>query len=105
MSHPLNLLIRRLESSARRSMSESRRRRPAGLDHSAETIAAMIGTLERHLSGVRSFVDDFDATLANGAFADPADMVAIDLADAETRLRALADEIERRRTALIAPTE
>ncbi len=105
MSHPLNLLIRRLETSARRSVSERRRRRPTGIDRSAEMVAAMLGTLERHLSGLRNFVDDLDATLAHGAFADPADIMAIDLVNAESRLRALADEIERRRTALIESTE
>ena len=71
--------------------------KPPDLEGTAAAIDGLIGTLERHLPGCgRS--DVLDAATAKGGFAGP-DRVAIGLARAETRLRVLADRIERMRAA------
>jgi hypothetical protein len=97
MSHPLDLLIRTLATASGRSTPARARTKSPDIEGSAAAIDGLIGTLERHLPG-RGRADVLDATPANGGFAGP-DRVAIGLARAETRLRTLADRIERMRAA------
>jgi hypothetical protein len=79
MSHPLDLLIQTLATASGRSTPGRARTKPPDIEGTAAAIDGLIGTLERHLPGP--------------------DRVAIGLARAETRLRALADRIERMRAA------
>jgi hypothetical protein len=95
MSHPLDLLIQTLATASGRSTPGRARTKPPDIEGTAAAIDGLIGTLERHLPGRG---DVLDAAPANGGFAGP-DRVAIGLARAETRLRALADRIERMRAA------
>lgn|SRR5262245_2227235 len=95
MSHPLNLLIRTLETAASGTTSAHPRRETFDVDSTADAIEELIGTLEQHLPG-RAGADQPGATPTHGHFPDPG-AVAIDLANAETRLRTLADKIERMR--------
>jgi hypothetical protein len=96
MSHPLDLLIRTLETSAGRS-KRCVMRRTADIGRTTE----IIDTLERRLSSLASSVDELDAALASTAFAHRESMATINLASAAKTLRALANKIERRRAALI----
>ena len=96
MSHPLDLLIRTLATSAGRS-KHCVTSRTADSERTAE----IIDTLDRRLSNLASSVDELDAALASTAFAHRASMAATNLASAAKTLHALADKIERRRAALI----
>jgi acyl-CoA reductase-like NAD-dependent aldehyde dehydrogenase len=96
MSHPLDLLIRTLETSAGRS-----KRCVMSRTADSERTAGIIDTLERRLSCLASSVDELDAVLASTAYTHRESMATTNLASAAKTLRALADKIERRRTALI----
>jgi len=94
VSHPLDLLIRTLETAASRSTREreaaghrSHRGRNRRADRHARTEPA--GKRERRRVG---------GGAGDGGYADPVG-VAIRLAGAETRLRVVADRIKRVRTA------
>jgi hypothetical protein len=97
MSHPLNLLIRTLETAAGGSTPARTKANPPNIEGTTAAIDGLIGTLERRLPG-RGSADALGAAPANDGFAD-SDGVAIGLARAEMRLRALADRIERMRAA------
>jgi len=101
MSHPVNLLIRTLETSAGRPRARSRERPAADIERSAATVHELIRTFEWRLSSLGSCIDELDAALANGASAHPRSPAAINLAGAEKTLHALADKIAQQRAALI----
>ncbi len=101
MSHPVNLLIRTLETSAGRSKARSREKPIADVERTAATLHELMRALESRLSSLGSCVDELDAALAIGVFAHPRSPAAINLARAEKTLHALADKIAQQRTALI----
>lgn len=101
MSHPVNLLIRTLQTSADRPKARSRERRAADIERTAATLHELMGALESRLSGLACCIDELDAALASGVFAHPRSPAAINLARTETTLHMLADKIAQRRAALI----
>ena len=101
MSHPVNLLIRTLETSADRSKARSREVPAADIERTAAALHELMRTLECRLSNLDSCIDELDAALANGAFAHPRSPAAINLARAEKTLHVLADKIAQQRAALI----
>ena len=97
MTHPVNLLIRTLETSAGRS-----RAKPAAeVERTADTMRELMSALECRLSSLARCVDELDAALASGASAHPRSPAAISLARAEKTLDALVDKIAQQRAALI----
>ena len=100
MSHPVNLLIRTLETSAGRSKRRSRENL-TDVERTAAALHELMRTLECRLSNLDSCIDELDAALANGAFAHPRSPAAINLARAEKTLHVLADKIAQQRAALI----
>ena len=101
MSHPVNLLIRTLETSAGRPKARPRERPAADIEHSAATLHELMRAFESHLSSLGSCTDELDVALATGAFARPRSPAAINLARAEKTLHVLADKIAQQRAALI----
>jgi hypothetical protein len=101
MSHPVNLLIRTLETSAGRPKARSRVKPIADVERAAAILPELMRVLEWRLASLGSCIDALDAALANGAFAHPRSPAAINLASAERTLDALVDKIVQQRAALI----
>jgi hypothetical protein len=102
MSHPVNLLIRTLETSAGRPKARSRVKPVADVERGAAvTLHELMRALELRLSSLVACIDELDAALANGAFAHPRSPAAINLARAEGTLDVLVDKIAQQRAAPI----
>jgi hypothetical protein len=101
MPHPVNLLIRTLETSASRPKARSGEKPTADVERTAATLHELMQAFEARLSSLGSCVDELDAALAIGVFAHPRSPAAINLARAEKTLHMLADQIAQQRAALI----
>jgi hypothetical protein len=86
----------------RRSTDERPMRRPAELQRTAD-IQPASGALERRLSDLDRCIGELEAAIADSASTDDG-IVAVNLASAESMLRALAEKIRQRRTTLIENT-
>ena len=100
MSHPVNLLIRTLETSAGRPNARTREKPIADIERTATALHELMRALEARLSSLGSCVDELDAALAIGASAHPRSPAAISLARTEKTLHLLADKIAQQRAAL-----